>query len=688
MTASQLAPATHYPACPAPSDPRWMKAKEVSRKQLVNALNHTNFREETVLLIFDHPPAGTSYHLKASPMPVLSDYPVFRFLQPPPEDLESRRLARLVIPDGPGQIHVEPRLLAANSKGLSIALPETGRRIQGPLRDAQTSEEIRIHFLQKGLVFKGSLSLLEPESFQVRLSPVSAHYLRGITPEAKLRLTFIKGKTPLFETEAWLMGQETLGEAITLHFTPTESIPTRQDDKHFGKKAFEMIPAPDFQFAHPLTGTMSTLAIDTLSAVGLSVTLHEESLPLLPGMILKKSAVTLGDLYTLPLTGQVSSCKTTVNEKGEKITLCDIHFLDMELATHRKLQTMVHKAEDPNVRLSTPVEPDDLWRFFFETGFIYKSKYQLFLNNKRKIKEAYHALYSSPTEVTRHITYQEKGRTRGHISMLQYTEKSWLVHHHAALKGASIKVGLGVLNHIADYITDSLCLNATCFDYLLCYFRPDNEFPNFFFNGFTEKMGNPKICSADLFAYLHFRRANNKTRSLPSGWALRKATERDLSALATSYEETSGGMLVDALDLFERQGPAEDLCGRYTKAGLKKERQLWAICHNDLTTAIVIVNKSDVALNMSELTNCIKVCITQPGVLTRELLTLVLNRLSETYEAKKIPTLVYPSNWAKKAGFADQKHYLFWVLNNQFSNDYIQYLSNITKVSSQAHAQR
>jgi len=685
MTASQLAPATHCPARPAPSDPRWMKAKEVSRKQLINALNHTNFREETVSLVFEHPTAGTSHRLKASPMPVLSDYPVFRFLQPPPEDLESSRLARLIIPDGPGEIHVEPRLLALNSKGLSIVLPETGRRIQGPPRDAQTSEEIRIHFLQQGLVFKGSLSLLEAESFQVRLSPVSAHYLRGITPEAKLRLTFIKGKTPLFETEAWLMGEETQGDAITLHFSPTESIPTRHDGQKFGKKAFEMIPAPDFLFRHPFTETMNTLAIDSLSAVGLSVTLHEENLPLIPGMVLDSAAVTLGDLYTLPLTAQVSSAKTTVNNKGEKITRCAIHFVDMELSTHRKLQTMVHKAEDRNVRLSTPVEADDLWRFFFETGFIYKSKYRLFLSNKENIKETYHTLYSAPTEITRHVTYHDKGRTLGHMSIVRHAERAWLIHHHAALKGASVKVGLAMLSHMIHYFYDCLWLESTGMDYLICYFRPENDFPNFFFNGFAEKMGDPKICSADLFAYLYFRKDNTKKNDLPEEWVIEEATEKDIASLETSYKETSGGLLVESLDLFERHAPADLLTARFQKAGLKKKRQIWAIRHNNLTTAIVIVNTSDVALNMSELTNCIKVCITMPEVLTKEVLTLALSHLSSVYESTKVPTLVYPFSWVEQTGFHFQKRYYFWVLNTQSPDHYMQYFSDIMQLSAQHH---
>lgn len=685
MTTSHLAPAPNGPARPTHSDARWMKTKEVKKKQLINALNHMNFKEETVSLVFENPTTGTTFDLKASPMPVLSDYPVFRFLEPLPAELEANGLTRLVIPDGAGHIHVEPRLLAATSKGLSVVLPEAAHRIQGPPQDARTAEGIRVHFNQKGLVFKGSLSLLEPESFHVRLSPVSAHYLMGITPEAKLHLTFTKGNAPLFETDAWLIGQDNQNDDITLHFTPMESIPTRHDDQKFGKKAFEMVPAPDFLFGHPLTGIMNRLAIDSLSAVGLSVTLHEESLPLLPGMTLEHAAVTLGDLYSLPLKAQVSSTKTTVNKKGEKITRCTIHFIDMELATHRKLQTMVHKAEDRNVRLSTPVEPDDLWRFFFETGFIYKSKYRLFLSNKEKIKETYHTLYSAPTDITRHVTYHDKGRTLGHMSIVRHAERAWLIHHHAALKGASVKVGLSMLSHMIHYFYDCLWLEATGMDYLICYFRPENDFPNFFFNGFAEKMGDPKVCSADLFAYLYFRKDNTKKSDIPSGWAIEKATEEDIASLETSYEATSGGLLVESLDLFERHAPADVLTARFRKAGLKKERELWAIRHNGLTTAIVIVNTSDVALNMSELTNCIKVCITMPEVLTKEVLTLALSHLSTAYDSAKIPTLIYPFSWVEQTGFHFQKRYYFWVLNTQSPDHYMQYFSDIMQLSAQHH---
>ncbi|WP_300673579.1 hypothetical protein [Desulfoluna sp.] len=681
MTASQPVREKNLPAQSAPSTTRVIKTTEVKKKQLINALNHINFKEETVTLVFHGASPEGSVSLEATPMPVLSDYPAFRFLHPPAPSLNFDGLTGLIIPDGTGQIHAIPTLHAATQKGLSIALPETGQRLQGAPSDARTAEGIRVHFHQQGLVFKGALTALEPGFFQVSLTPLSSHYLMGLTPERDFTLLFLKNKANLFESGARLIEQERIGDSITLTFQPVESIATHHDNERFGKKAFEMIPAPDFQFSHPLTRSLQTLAIDSLSAVGLEFTLHGESLPLLPGMRLDPAAISLGDLYTLPLTAQVTRCQTTLDTKGLPQTRCTVYFLDIELETHRKLQTMIHKAEDRNVRLSTPVDADDLWRFFFETGFIYKSKYRLFLNNKENIKQTYHALYSAPTEITRHMTYQDKGRTLGHMSIVRYAERAWLIHHHAALKAGGIKVGLGILSHMLHFFYDTFWHHPMGMDYLICYFRPENQFPNFFFNGFREHMANPKACSTDLFAYLYFRGEPKKAMNLPSGWSLSPATEEDVDTFASHYEATSGGMLVDALDLFEHHAPAEHLAARFRDAGLKKERELWAIRHNHRHVALLIVNTSDVALNMSDLTNCIKVCITEPELLPKEVLTMALNRLSDAFHNAKAPVLIHPLTWAEETDFHFQKQYYFWVFNADHRDDYMQYFFDVLKLT-------
>ncbi|VVS91094.1 hypothetical protein [Desulfoluna spongiiphila] len=677
MTASQAALKICQPSRPEPQDSAFLtKGKEVSRKHLINALNHINFKEKNVILVFQSVHGNPSMEIEAFPMPVLSDYPTFRFLKPLPDNLRSTDLTRLIIPDGPGEIHAIPQLRAMNSKGLSVNLPETGRRIQGALRN------IRVHFQQQGIAFKGSLTSIEPDVIEVQLSPLSSHYFMATSPKAELNLTFLKEKNRLFKTKARVVKQESHGESISLHLKPMQSVSTASNNKQFESRAFEMIPAPDFQFSHPLTTTKQTVVIDALSAVHLSCTLHEEMLSLIPGMTLENAKIVLGELYELRFNGEVIHCKTTQNKKDEKVTKCIIRFISMSPETHLKLQSMIHKAKNQHIGISAAIDSDDLWRFFFETNFIYKNKYKLFLSNKKKIKQTYQALYSAPTDVTRHVTYHEKGRTMGHASMLRYAENAWLFHHHAALKGASMKVGLGVLNHMNHYLYDSLWLKSAGIKYLLLYFRPENSFPNFVFNGFTEKMGNPKISSVDLFAYSYFRKKNHGTDQLANGWTINKTTTKDIEVLEKSYQKASGGLLTDALDLAERQAPADVLSARYRKAGLKKERQLWTLHKDKLTVAILIVNISDVALNMSELTNCIKVCITRPDLLTKDILTQTLNILAKPFETVNLPVLTHPYSWVEQSGFHFQKRYLLWAFSTQYSDYYMQYFSDLLSIAN------
>ncbi|VFQ47012.1 hypothetical protein [Desulfoluna butyratoxydans] len=679
MTASQAVLTLNLPSRNVnQKSTKLLKGKEVSKKHLINALNHINFKEESVTLVFTEPYNDASFRIEAYPMPVLSDYPTFKPLQPLPQGVFPEHLTGLIIPDGNGEIHAIPLLRASSSTGLSIVLPKTGQRVQCSYRD------IRVHFLQRGIKFKGSLTSLEPDTIEITLSPLSAHYLSGIIPEEPLNLTFCKKKIPLFQTEARFLKKEYHGESVIINLKPAKSIPDPHTGQCFGKKSFEMIPAPDFVFSHPLTETVCTAVIDSLSAVDMHLTLHQETPPLIPGMLLEDAAITLGDLYRLPLTAQVTKC-CTQKYKAKKEEKCHISFLEMSPENHRKLQTMVHKAENKDIRICYPLEEDDLWRFFFETGFIYKNKYRLFLENKKNIKKTYETIYSTPSNVTCHVAYQENGRTMGHISMLRYSEGAWLVHHHAALKGASIRVGLGVLNQIGNYIIASQYIQPECFKYLICYFRPENHFPNFFFDGFRKKKNDPKICSSDLFAYVYFKSESNDDTKFPDEWKLNEATEKDLTELEAYYNQTSKGMLIEALDLFQRQASFEVLRERYSHAGLNRNRQIWAIRHKNVTAAILIVNTSDIALNMSELTNCIKVCIIRPDILDKQTLTNTLNILIKNYKTHRTPVLIHPLDWVDRTGFNYQKRYHFWVLNNRFFDDFMQHVADTAPLSHKSH---
>ena len=134
---------------------------------------------------------------------------------------------------------------------------------------------------------------------------------------------------------------------------------------------------------------------------------------------------------------------------------CGIAILDMDFDQHCNLLAFLYQARDEKSFLGTQVDPDDFWRFLFESGFIYPDKYAFLEKNKQSIKEVYRKIYSEPSKIAKHFLYQDNGRILGHMAMIRFYEKSWMIHHHAANSAASHKAGIDVLDQISRFIHES-----------------------------------------------------------------------------------------------------------------------------------------------------------------------------------------------------------------------------------------
>ena len=81
-----------------------------------------------------------------------------------------------------------------------------------------------------------------------------------------------------------------------------------------------------------------------------------------------------------------------------------------------------------------------------------------------------------------------------------------MIHHHAARIMDSKRPGFMVLKQIMYYMNDMYRLPSAHMDYVMCYFRPENRFPDFVFGGFAKTLKNSQGCSMDLFSYLTYTR--------------------------------------------------------------------------------------------------------------------------------------------------------------------------------------
>jgi hypothetical protein len=366
--------------------------------------------------------------------------------------------------------------------------------------------------------------------------------------------------------------------------------------------------------------------------------------------------------------------KTYVDKTRVK---CGIAILDMDIQDQVRLSSLLHQVTNEKSYVCNIVDLDALWKFFFETGFVYPEKYAFIHANKERFKETYEKLYINSPTIARHFIYQDKDIIQSHISMLRFYENTWLFHHHVASRSDYTRAGLVVLDQIGRYVNDFYSLYSTHMNFVIAYFRPDNKFPTRIFGGFTRELNKPNGCSIDSFAYFHFPRTFEH-QDLSGSWALTETQPEDLLELESFYEHESGGLMLNALDLEPDMINSEELNKEYQRLGFKRERHLFSLKKDGLLKAIIIVTLSDLGLNLSNLTHCIHVIVLDSNDLSLNILYSQLSKLSHYYEQDEIPMLLYPVSYAETQSMPYEKIYNLWVLNiPQAGDQYLKYVENL-----------
>jgi len=163
----------------------------------------------------------------------------------------------------------------------------------------------------------------------------------------------------------------------------------------------------------------------------------------------------------------------------------------------------------------------------------------------------------------------------------------------------------------------------------------------------------------------------------PEPWGLVKTEPEDLVELEKFYEHASGGLMLDALDIKPGTVDGEDLFKEFQKFGFKREKYLFSLKYDVNLKAVFMINISDVGLNMSDLTNCIKVFILDANGLSKDILYLALSHLSAKFEQREIPVLIYPESFAETQSIPYEKLYQMWVLNTQYGDHYFRCLKTL-----------
>jgi hypothetical protein len=656
--------------------------RKITREFLVNRLNFINFQAGSIQVHFTHRQYDRSLLVPAFPQPCFGSELECVWCEEADASplIQTHALKFILVPRGEKFIQSVPETIEINSRGCRLGLPDISREISHRRVERQRCRGISVHLIQNSCSFSGALLDFAAASFRIELAAEPPQSFEWIDVTQPVQVLFHSGSQTLYSGECRIIRSTQGRSARSYVLEPLKNEVQRYRKAEYRSQRQTLSPSPNIIFRHPLTQKRLDLKIVDLSGSGFAVEEEEQAACLLPGLILPAVEVHFAGIFKLTCSTQVVFRRPVADKENRGRMRCGLALIDVTAQDHIKLLGMLHQAKDKNSYLCTDLDMDALWDFLFESGFIYPSKYALIHKHKREVKHTYEKLYTRSPDIARHFVYQDNGTILGHMAMIRFWKNSWLTHHHAARKSALNRAGLLVLDQIGRFVYDTFRLSNMHMDYLVCYYRPQNKFPSRVFGGVARHIDNPKGCSVDPLAYLKLPDSGPRVPSFPTAWELAPATRDDLVELGYVYEDTSGGLMLKALDLEPDTFQDDTICNEFQMHGFRRERHLFSLTEKGRLRALLIAYISDIGLNLSDLTHCLKAVVLDPGHLPPDILLAALRLASLATGQSEAPALIYPCSYAETNSIPHEKIYNLWIIHMYSQiQAYFKYLSRLLR---------
>lgn len=654
------------------------RKQKVPLSQLINKLNKLNFKEEPVLFHLKHRIHGHTISMYAKPQPCMDAELECSWLQEEEgndQRLRAFDLTNLVMTDGQRSIQIEPSLVSMDGKQITVRLPDESFEAHSRQIKRHQCHDIQASIVVNSAIYRGQLLDFNAFYFRVSLQAEPPQTFDWINGNIPINLTLADGDKIIYVGDCNVV-RHTDGRNIReFVLEPSRNQYPRFRAREFRSDRHELLPNLNVAFTHPVTRRTMSLKVVDLSGSGFALVEPYEGATLLPGMILEDVGIHLTSRSKLKCSAQVIH-RTHLEE--DKLVKIGLALLDIDPLEHMELVSLLQQTKNPDTYVSNQVDIDALWDFFFEAGFIYPQKYASLVNNKEKFKETYTRLYTQQPKIARHFIHMQHNRILSHFAMLRLYEKTWCLHHHAAMSGER-KSGLIVLDRLCDFINDTHPIDSANTQYTTGFYRTNNKFPVKFYGDATKYLNNPKACSIDDFAYLNFDPIQVDEKDSTESWELSATHKGDLEDLRGFYERKSGGLLLDAFDLTPESMGLKTLSEEYAKSGFQREVRHISVRKNGELKAIMAVNRTDVGLNFSDLTNAVQVFVVDSDGFKQQDFKIMLSQISSDFSVKQFPVLVYPTDFMVEKNISFEKTYRCNVISSLFWDDYMRYLHNFLK---------
>lgn len=645
------------------------------QKKLVNKLNHINFTDGHIFILFNHNETNEQILIKAYPLPCIKDELVCRLdTETNQDDLKKYNPAYLMIEDGYTTILAATETINRTDHQLKLTIPEKCHFMAKRKTKRYNCADISCKVIQGDFNNPGMLIDFTPSGLGIQLTGSGSK--KSFDEKKSVLINLSQNGTRLFSGLCrCIRNDKDLPGGRTV-FIPLNNQMALFPKREMRNPRQQIVPAFLMSFKHPFFKKTVERDIFDISTAGFSVKDKIDEEILLPGMIIPTITIRYAGILKIDCSAQVVYRQ---EDPENNIVQCGLAIIDIDVHSYSKLNHILGSYMDCNARVSNEVDMDALWEFFFDTGFIYGEKYGYLQPHREDFKETYRKLYQDNPDIARHFVYEKNGIIYGHIALVHAYEPSWIIHHFAARRMGNRLPGPAVLKQITQYISSYNRFPSAKMDHVMTYYQPDNKIIDRIFGRFARHLNNPKKSSLDLFSYLLFEK-KSAGEKLPAGWELKEAVISDLIKLKEFYENASGGLFLSALGM---EIPSESLKKSFIKAGFKRDCRTYCLSLEGQQAAFLIVNQSDMGFNLSDLLNGINIIVLEPDKLPWVVLSSAVGILSDIFTATKIPLLIFPAGYLSSQNIEEEKQYALWILQLRYaSDDYLLYMDSLMKLNT------
>lgn len=123
-----------------------------------------------------------------------------------------------------------------------------------------------------------------------------------------------------------------------------------------------------------------------------------------------------------------------------------------------------------------------------------------------------------------------------------------------------------------------------------------------------------------------------------------------------------------------------NIVSMYNKIGLKRESRVLSVKHEGRIKAALIVDTSDLGVNMSELLNSIKIIVID-NTLPWPVLQDAVSIAGKIYNSNSIMVLIFPYAYLGQQGVECKKRYNLWVLNSNLDSPEMDIIKDRAKIT-------